>query len=300
MPVPEGCWPTPSGLDEVEHAVEHASALRGIRGSAVVETQPPGARETQGFGGRIFQVGCRPEHSVTNARVRLSAHSALGALDCADMTRLASGDGVALARLMLRHRQWLLGWLSRVLGNSCDAADVIQEAFLRVYIHRHRFDPQRGFRGWLSTIAINLARSRLRWRRRQPPQVSLSEDASDDGGFPMTEAFEFVDQRPPPGDSLQRSEWLDALGRAVARLPALLRVPLERFALDEISQEEIAHDLGCSVKTVEMRIYRARQRIREDMEEFGGKPEGCLLSKRNPSTEPFRARPSEGSAAGPG
>lgn len=116
----------------------------------------------------------------------------------------------------------------------------------------------------------------------------------------MSEACEFVDERPDPADSLRRREWLDALGRAVARLPALFRVPLERFALDDVSQAEIAHELGCSVKTVEMRIYHARQRIREGMQEFGGKAEGCRLSKRNFSTEPFRACPSVGSAAGPG
>lgn len=103
----------------------------------------------------------------------------------------------------------------------------------------------------------------------------------------MTEACEHVDERPNPADSLQRRECLDALGLAVARLPALFRVPLERFALDDLSQADIAHELGCSVKTVEMRIYRARQRIREEMQEFGGKAEGCRLSKRNLCTEPF-------------
>lgn len=265
-----------------------------------METQPPGARETREFGGRTFQVGYSPGISFDSARVRLSAQSALDALDCADMAQLASGNGLALARLMRRHRRWLLGWLSRVLGNPCDAADVIQEAFLRVYIHRHRFDPQRGFHGWLSTIAINLARSRLRWRRRQPVGISLSEDPGDGGGFPMREACEFVDERPDPADSLRRREWLDALGRAVARLPALLRVPLERFALDDVSQTEIAQELDCSVKAVEMRICRARRRIREDMQEFGGKAEGCLLFERNSSAGPFRACPSEWSAAGPG
>lgn len=285
--------------DQAARAGGGVRVLGNMRVLAAAETQPTGARESQVSERTTCQAACGTAIFINNARARLSAKGVLDALDCADMVQLEIGDGLALDRLMSRHRQWLHAWLRRVLGNSSDALDVIQEAFLRVYIHRHRFDPQRVFQAWLSTIAINLARSRLRWRRRQPPGVSLSEDLAGDDGSPMNESCDFIDERPDPADSLQRSEWLDALGKAMALLPANFRIPLERFALDDVSQAQIAHELGCSVKTVEMRIYRARQRIREEMDEFGGKPEGSLLSKRIHPPEPFRARPSERSAAGP-
>jgi DNA-directed RNA polymerase specialized sigma24 family protein len=67
---------------------------------------------------------------------------------------------------------------------------------------------------------------------------------------------------------------------AVNALPVKLRVPLERFAFDDLSQADIAAKLHCSLKTVEMRIYHARQRIREHLQDCAKKSKGFRLPRR--------------------
>ena len=96
----------------------------------------------------------------------------LDALDASDMLRLAQGHDAALNELMQRHADKLFHYLVRQLQNETDAADLAQETFVRVYKHRAKFDSQQKFSTWLYSIASNLARDRLRWRKRHP-QTSL-------------------------------------------------------------------------------------------------------------------------------
>ena len=73
-------------------------------------------------------------------------------LDREDMSELAAGNELALNRLMDRHGERILRFLSRILGDEQEAMDLTQEAFVRVYKHRHRFNPKQKFTTWLYTI----------------------------------------------------------------------------------------------------------------------------------------------------
>lgn len=156
-------------------------------------------------------VWAREPHALSTSDVtgRSAAEVSPDALDAADMAGLTGGDGEALDRLMQRHQRWLLGWLTRVLADVSDARDVFQEAFLRVYLHRHRFDPQRRFHSWLCTIALNLARNCLRWRRRQPPRIPLPDEGTEDGEMPGTVVNTLIEPRPHPDDAWSKgSGWM--------------------------------------------------------------------------------------------
>src|SRR5262245_54731783 len=89
-----------------------------------------------------------------------------GPLDQDDMRRLVAGEQGALDMLMDRHAAAVHQFLLRMLGDPDDARELAQEAFVRVYQHRHRFRPEARFTTWLYTIAANLARNQLRWRAR--------------------------------------------------------------------------------------------------------------------------------------
>lgn len=178
--------------------------------------------------------------------------------DRSDMTALASGHGAALNDLMARHGGGLFRYLIRQLQNEEDAADLAQETFVRVYQHRARFDARQKFTTWLYTIATNLVRDRFRWRARHP-QVSLdAEDTATGGSLREKLAGKGL----LPDESLQAAERGEQVRRAVAALPEELRSPLILAEYEEHSQAEIADILGCSVKAVEMRLYRARQALR--------------------------------------
>jgi RNA polymerase sigma-70 factor (ECF subfamily) len=184
--------------------------------------------------------------------------------DAHDMARLAAGHEAPLNELMERHAQKLFHYLVRSLQNEDDAADLAQETFVRVYQNRAKFDPGQKFTTWLYAIASNLVRDRYRWRSRHP-QVSL--DAENE----QTEANLKDNLRatePAPDEQLQTDERAASVRNAVATLPEDLRQPLILAVYEGLPQSEIAEILKCSIKAVEMRIYRARHHLKAALTEM--------------------------------
>ncbi len=174
------------------------------------------------------------------------------------MLRLANGHDAALNDLMARHAEKLFHYLVRSLQNEEDAADLAQEAFVKVFQHRAKFDRTQKFTTWLFAIAGNLVKDRYRWRARHP-QACL------DAGNEETEANlkdSLRDSRLTPDERLQKEETAEAVRNAVATLPNELRQPLILSVYQELPHAEIAAILNCSIKAVETRIYRARQQLR--------------------------------------
>lgn len=181
--------------------------------------------------------------------------------DAQDMGRLIAGHDAALNDLMERHAGKLFHYLCRSLQDESDADDLAQEAFVKVYQSRAKFDLQQKFSTWLYAIASNLVRDRYRWRSRHP-QVSLDAE-NDTTGNAFRETL--TEGRPSPIESMQAEERADAVRRAVAALPEELRLPLILAEYEERSQAEIGKILGCTAKAVETRIYRARQQLRTSL-----------------------------------
>lgn len=181
------------------------------------------------------------------------------ALDLQDMERLRSGHDAALNDLMERHAQRLFHYLIRQLQDESDAEDVAQEAFVRVFQHRAKFNPAHRFSTWLYTIATNLVRDRQRWRTRHP-QVSLEAEHETTGGE-LKDVLAAAGVE--PGDSLVANERADAVRAAIAQLPEDLRTVILLFEYEEQSYQQIGDVLNCSPKAVEMRLYRARLQLRE-------------------------------------
>ena len=184
--------------------------------------------------------------------------------DRADMARLAAGHDAVLSDLMQRHSEKLLHYLIRLLQDETEAADLVQESFVRVYQNRARFKADAKFSTWLYTIATNLARDLFR-RRARHPQVSL-DAASESTGNAFRETL--PEHKPTPSETLQAAERAGAVRHAVANLPEELRTPLVLAEYEELSHAEIAAILECSPKAVEMRIYRARQQLRSELEKL--------------------------------
>ena len=196
------------------------------------------------------------EHGNLNSSA--GPQASLDELDWADMARLASGHDGALNELMERHAGKLFNYLIRCLQNEEDAADLVQEAFVRVYQNRARFDSNQRFLTWLYAIATNLVKDRYRWRSRHP-QVSLDAD-TDGTGADFKNSL--PESRPTPDESLATSDRANAVRRAIAALPEELRTPLILSEYEELSHTEVGALLKCSAKAVETRLYRARQQLR--------------------------------------
>src|SRR5689334_5071516 len=91
---------------------------------------------------------------------------------------VARGDAAALRALYERHERLTFNVLLRLTGNREAAQDLMQETFTRVWTMARTFDPDRGrFKGWLVTIALNLARSEM--SKKRYAAVHLPAEAAD-------------------------------------------------------------------------------------------------------------------------
>src|SRR5882762_9574479 len=93
----------------------------------------------------------------------------LRAMDDAEIvTSFLGGEERAFRELVERYQTRLLNFIYRTIGDRERAEDLVQEAFIRIYRHIHRFDTTKKFSTWAYTIASNLAKNELRNRSRNP------------------------------------------------------------------------------------------------------------------------------------
>jgi len=168
---------------------------------------------------------------------------------------LQAGEDSALAELIGRHQTALLHFVYRYLHDETAARDVVHETFVRAYFKAATFEPRAAVKTWLHAIALNLCRDEFRRRGRRWKVIA-------EGGARGSSAPEPADPRPPPDEQASRQGRAEALHAAIARLPRTLREALVLFALDGKSQKEAADLLGTSPKTVELRVYHAKAKLR--------------------------------------
>lgn len=173
------------------------------------------------------------------------------------MQRLASGEDLALNTIMSRWRERVTSFLLRMVGDHATATDLAQETFVRLYTSRKSYTPAASFSTYLFHIAANLARSHARWKGRHPTVPLFDEDG--------TMIHEPADPQLAPDAAADLKEKAALVNQAIAELPAEWRETLLLFTVEGMSHADIAKTLGCSTKAVEVRIYRARQALKEAM-----------------------------------
>jgi RNA polymerase sigma factor (sigma-70 family) len=180
--------------------------------------------------------------------------------DIEAMKRLADGDDLALNGIMHRWKEKVAAFLYNMTGSAEAAADLAQETFVRLYQSRARYQPTAAFPTYLFRIASNLGRNHARWRTRHPT-VSV-EDCN-------AALHQMPGHEPSPDKAVQQQETGVRIENAIASLPADLREALHLFTFQEMTQHEIAQTLGCTIKAVESRIYRARHMLKQMLAEIG-------------------------------
>ena len=162
------------------------------------------------------------------------------------MAHVQLGDQEAFGCLLDRHATRLHAFLHRMIQNSADAEDLTQEAFLRVWRHADRWQPQRvKFTTWLYRIGHNLCIDRLRRRR----EVNVDE-------FPEPSSSDPTDDL----DAERRSTLVKAL---IAELPERQRTALLLCHYQGLTNQQAAEVLDVSVDALESLLARARRFLRE-------------------------------------
>lgn len=171
-----------------------------------------------------------------------------------------AGDDRAFQELVRLYRDRLLLFVTRMIADRERAEDLVQEAFIRVHRHLHRFDPTKKFSTWLYTIASNLAKNELRNRRRSPLVLYQSlRPNGDDHLLPL----QFEDATTRPDDMYTGRHLRELVDATVAGLPAHHRQVFVMRELEGRSYEEIAALTGINLGTVKSRLNRARHAFAE-------------------------------------
>jgi RNA polymerase sigma-70 factor (ECF subfamily) len=170
-----------------------------------------------------------------------------------------SGDRPAFVELWTRHSKIAFNMAYRITGNQEDAEDVVQDAWLRAYVHLNSFDGRSKFSTWLTRIAINSALGILR-RKRARPETSMEITDGE-----TWQPWEIADETKNIEDLYARQQRGERLRRAIRRLQPTLRNVVEIHQSNDRSVKEIADLAGISVAATKSRLLRARRILRKTL-----------------------------------
>ena len=185
--------------------------------------------------------------------------------DAALMLRVRRGDRVAFATLVEKYQQPVMNFVHRTLRDETEAEDVAQNVFLQVYKSAPRYVSTAKFSTWLFTIARNLCLNELRRRARHPAE-SLDAPHPESVDQP---ARQFEDRRNfSPPEHLLHGELAEKIAHALADLPENQRTALLLCRQEELSYEEIADVLGCSLSATKSLIHRGRETLKQKLKPY--------------------------------
>jgi RNA polymerase sigma-70 factor, ECF subfamily len=174
-----------------------------------------------------------------------------------------AGHPFAFSELYDRYRDRLVHFIARKTGDRDRAEDLVQEAFIRVTRHLHRFDQSKKFSTWIYTICSNLSKNELRNRSRSP-LVLFQKLTTHWESEHRPLQFEDSSNRP---DDLYRKRYLRKIvERTVEELPEHHKLVFRLRELEGKSYEEIAEITGVNLGTVKSRLHRARTSFAERIE----------------------------------
>ena len=168
-----------------------------------------------------------------------------------------NGQSQAFEFLVKRHEVRTLSVAFRITRNREDAQDVVQEAFLKAFMHLDGFQEKSSFSTWLTRIVINEGLMCLRsTRARREVSLGDAESESEELSLP-----EIPDRRENPAEIYEQLENERILCETMNQLSAEFRTVV-RMRLEERTVGETAEILGLGIGTLKARLFRARQKLR--------------------------------------
>jgi RNA polymerase sigma-70 factor (ECF subfamily) len=179
--------------------------------------------------------------------------------DAALMLRVKQGDTDAFEQLVDKYKQPVLNVVYRMLRDATEAEDVAQTVFVQVYKSAARYQVASKFSTWLFTIARNLCLNEIRRRSRHPTD-SMDATHPDNEEQPWQQ---FEDKKTAgPTETLLEGELEEKINEALAELPENQRTAIVLCRQNELSYEDIAQVLKCSVSATKSLIHRGRETLK--------------------------------------
>ena len=185
--------------------------------------------------------------------------------DAVLMLRVKRGDRAAFAALVEKYRQPLFNFVFRTLRDETETEDVAQNTMLQVWKSRARYERTAKFSTWLFTIARNLCLNEIRRRSRHPAE-SLEETHAEHDDQPSRQ---YEDKKVfLPTENILHRELARKIEEALDELPENQRTAILLCRQDEVSYEEIAEILGCSLSATKSVIHRGRETLKEKLKPY--------------------------------
>jgi RNA polymerase sigma-70 factor (ECF subfamily) len=185
--------------------------------------------------------------------------------DTALMLRVKQGDSAAFAELVNKYKQPVMNVVYRMLRDATEAEDLAQNVFVQVHKAAHRYRVSAKFSTWLFTIVRNLCLNEIR-RRSRHPAASMDEPHPEQEDQPWQQ---FEDKKTfSPRESLIHSELGRKIEEALADLPENQRTAILLCRQEELSYEEIAEVLGCSLSATKSLIHRGRETLKQKLKPY--------------------------------
>jgi RNA polymerase sigma-70 factor (ECF subfamily) len=175
--------------------------------------------------------------------------------------RAAAAQRDARRELFERHREAAYRVALRVTGRHEDALDVVQDGFIKAFERLGEFQHGSSFRTWLLRIVTNRALDLLRARK---VRLAVSLDRDDE----RSPAPPAGDRDAQPGRALEDRELAERLHRALESLPPEQRAVFALYATGDMTYGQIAEAVGVPIGTVMSRLYHARRRLHELLEDL--------------------------------
>lgn len=171
------------------------------------------------------------------------------------MRLAAAGEKTAFEVIVLRYRQEAWRYCVKLIKDTEQAEDIVQDSFVDIYVKRASYKPSFSFRTYLYTILRNKAYSHLRKNGRMLPDGDVSKEEAGKASA-------------SPEETLLKREAEEMLGQWLLTLPGHQRTALYLFCVEGMSYEEIALRMKKTKAQVKIWIYRARKAVQNKRREW--------------------------------
>ncbi|HEV2178314.1 MAG TPA: sigma-70 family RNA polymerase sigma factor [Terriglobia bacterium] len=190
--------------------------------------------------------------------------SAIASDEAALVAELQSGSEPAFAYLVAVFESPIYNLVWHILGNEADAADVLQEVFVKVFRGVKQFHGASSLRTWIYRIALHEASNHRRgWLRRHAHEPMSLDEEPGQPGMAVAEAAQSSSQT--PYQNLEQAERQARVERALASLAEPYRTVVALREIEDLSYEEIAEVLSVAEGTVKSRLMRGRELLRRKL-----------------------------------
>lgn len=168
------------------------------------------------------------------------------------MSAVRGGDLQAFEQLILKYQASAWNTAYQFLGDTNEAQDLAQEAFLRIFVAANRYRPTASFQTYLYNVVTRLC---IDYVRKKRPTYSKKPSA-------------VKDDKPPAVEQAAKKEMEKAIRRAIDLLPPKQRMAVVLRYFEGIRTRQIALAMGMSPKAIERALYRARKKLEPILENW--------------------------------